>query len=203
MSTQREILEYGKSKINQWRGMLEELEVQLALGKAEAKDVLKEEKKNISKFISKQKTQFKKAEEKMMEDRISLLRKLYDLEAMLRMEEPKSKRIYDSRRKQTMKVIHEIEYLIRLVDKEAPVSILAKMDELKESLDNYRIALALSEFATKDKVNASQNILLKRLEEVGTFLDRENSVKGKGIQHFMDEISESFDHLKKAFSEII
>lgn len=203
MDTKKEVLEFGKSKLNQWKGMIEELELQLSLGKAEAKDVIKEEQKNFSKFFNQQKAQFKKAETKMAEQRLSLARKLSELSGALHAEAPEEKRTYESRRKQIMKLVHEAEYLIRTVYKDASDTITQEFDSLKDALDSYRIQLALSEFTTREDVNASQNALMEALENAITFLDKENSKDGKSLQHFMDEISQSFDHLKQAFTEII
>ncbi len=203
MDTKKEVLEFGKSKLNQWKGMIEELELQLSLGKAEAKDVIKSEKKNFSKFFNQQKAQFKQTESKISEQRISLVRKLTELNGALNAEMPTAERTYETRRKGNMRLVHEAEYLIRTVYKDAGDRVTNQLNELKEVLDAYRVDLALTEFDNREKIEADQKALVESLDKTIAMLDEENSSDGKSLEHFMDEISQSFDHLKQAFSEII
>ena len=49
------IIQRVKDQLKNLKTLSEELEVQMALGKAEAKDLFKQERKNISKFIEKEK----------------------------------------------------------------------------------------------------------------------------------------------------
>ncbi|MFT5165753.1 MAG: hypothetical protein ACI8P3_000982 [Saprospiraceae bacterium] len=203
MDTKKDVLEFGKSKLNQWKGMIEELELQISLGKAEAKDTFKVEKKNITKFFNQQKTEFKKADAKTEKQRISLVQKLTELNASLLVAVPDSKRPFENWRKKIMQLVHETENLARMMYKDAGERATRQLDELKEGLDNYRIQLALGKFETKGKINASQNALIEALEKTIALFDEKKEENGKSIENFMEEISHSFDHLKNAFSEIL
>jgi uncharacterized protein (DUF1501 family) len=203
MNTKKDVLEFGKSKLNQWKAMIEDLEVQISLGKADAKDTIKAEKKNITKFFNQQKAEFKKAEAKTIKQRTALVEKLTELNASLLADTPESKRAFDNRRRKTMQLVHEVENMIRMMYKDAGERVTLILDGLKVDLDNYRIQLALGSFETKTKIAASQKDLIKTLEKTISFLDSKKAEKDKNIEHFMDEISQSFDHLKSAFSEIL
>ncbi len=203
MANQKDFLEFGKTKLNQWKAMIEELEVQLALGKAEAKDMIKEEQKNVTKFFNEQKAQIQQAETRMAEHRMALANKLRDLEIAIKAKATPSKEEYADYRKTIMQLVHEVEYLTRVVYTEIGQKVRIKLDELKEALDNYRIQLALCAYDTREEIMPSQEALLDCIATTGELLDRENVKGNKKIEHFMDEISESFDHLKQAFSELL
>jgi uncharacterized protein (DUF1501 family) len=203
MNTKKDVLEFGKAKLNQWKGMIEELELQLSLGKAEAKDTIKAEKKNITKFFNQQKAELKKAGAKTLKERTDLVQKLTALNDSLLADTPDSKRAFDNRRRKTMQLIHELENMMRMMYKDAGERVTLLLDGLKEDLDNYRIQLALASFETKTKINTSQKDLVKTLEKTIASLENKKDKNGKNIENFMDEISQSFDHLKSAFSEIL
>ena len=63
MSFQDNIIATGKEKAAQIKSFLEEMQVQMALGKAEARDAIEREQKNFQKFINQQKAEMKKVEE--------------------------------------------------------------------------------------------------------------------------------------------
>ena len=62
MALQQDFLELGKGKLTQAKAFLEELEVQITLGKAEARDAFESERKTLTKYLNKQKVQLKNAE---------------------------------------------------------------------------------------------------------------------------------------------
>ena len=203
MNAQKDLVEFGKSKFTQWKSMIEELELQLSLGKAEARDAIKREKKNISKFFNEQKAQYKKAEKKVVDQRMDLERSLQELIAMISAKEPTNKRAYNTRRKDLMKGIHQLEYMLNMVVKECNETLKIQLLELKGVLDHYRIQLALSEYENRKSVNPSQNALYEKLLETEEMLSEISNREGSKIEYFMDEITQSFDHLKQAFSEIL
>jgi uncharacterized coiled-coil protein SlyX len=203
MNTKKDVLEFGKSKLNQWKAMIEDLEVQISLGKADAKDTIKAEKKNITKFFNQQKAEFKKAEAKTSKQRTALVEKLTELNSSLLADTPESKRAFDNRRRKTMQLVHEVENMMRMMYKDAGERVTLLLDGLKVDLDTYRIQLALGSFESKTKINASQKDLIKTLEKTISSLVSKKAKKDENLEHFMDEISQSFDHLKSAFSEIL
>lgn len=203
MDTKKEFMEFGKSKLNQWKGMIEELELQLSLGKAEAKDAWEKESKNLKKFFRQQQAQFEKADAQNKDQRITLVRKLSELSSVLRKEEAKSKRSFDNFRKQTLKLIHEVEYMLREIISDSPERISRQLTALRNPLDVYRIQLALSEYDTRQKLSRPQNELEVVLDKTIQIIDRENNLDGNSVERFMEEISQSFNHLKHAFSEIL
>jgi hypothetical protein len=96
MKPQKEILEFGKEKLQQLKTIFEELEVQMALGKKEAKEVFEREKKTLTEFITQQKDKLKEAGEVAEDHRRELIDKFNTLEAVLSEDVSTSKRRYDT-----------------------------------------------------------------------------------------------------------
>nr|AWJ66128.1 hypothetical protein [uncultured bacterium] len=201
MALQQNFLEIGKGKLTQAKAFLEELEVQLALGKAEARDTFKEEKKNLSSFLNQQKANLKKAGQIADENKLELLKTFEDLEAVLGKDIPSNKRKFDQQKKETLAKIYELEYNLREAYGDVSTALQKQLDEFKVKLDAFRVHLALGSFE-------DEAVLIKRKNELQQTVDalrlklQEEAVAGDRMEHFMEEISESFDHMKKAFSDL-
>ena len=203
MNLQKEITELGKSKIQQWRAVMDELEVQLALGKAEAKDLIEREKKTISTYIEKQRAQMNAEDQKVSKKQQALKIMLEDLYKTLEADLAKSKRAYTRNKKEILKSIHLLESNIRENASDYDLWLGENMDELKDSLDDYRIALALGTYESVEEIkNPTQDLrtdLQKSMEKITRLLYPE----GNKVSHFINEISDSLEHLKRAFSDLL
>ena len=202
MNTQQDFIEFGKAKFNQWRTIMEEMELQLALGKAEARDTFEDEKKKVSKFINEQKAQLHQAEKKAAKHQLEFAKQLQDLQFAISDFSPKTKSAFDQGQKSILHTIHEVEHTARTAFEEVDERAKFQIGGLKNALDAYRIELALSSFEAK-KVSESKETLMAQLEKTMKRLNRTNA-EGEGkVEQFMDEISESFTHLKNAFTEVL
>ncbi len=201
MRPEKDIVEIGKEKLQQLRTVFDELEVQLALGKAEAKELFEREKKNLNEFVNEQKSRFRK-EQKLAEAKWhDLLGKFEALEAILSVETATRKRAYDEQKKQTLHTIYELEYAIKEAYGELGAAFREQLDHFKARLDAYRIQLALSEFDNNAEAEIRRADLLEKVNEVRTKMRKEEEEANK-VDDFVSEISTSFEHLKKAFSDL-
>lgn len=201
MKGEKDILDIGKDKLQQLKTTFEELEVQLALGKAEAKEVFEREKKNIGEFINEQKARFKKEERVAEEHWDDLLEKFEALEANLNLETPDKKSAYDEMKKNTLRTIYELENTIKQTYGEVGTTFRAQLDQFKTKLDGYRIQLALSEFGKQSDGDNRRLELREKLSEIKDRMHKEEEDSNK-MDDFVHEMSNSFDHLKKAFSDL-
>ncbi|MCR9286877.1 hypothetical protein OAF63_00135 [Saprospiraceae bacterium] len=201
MSFQDNIITTGKEKTQQMKAFLEEMQVQMALGKAEAKDAFEREQKNFKKFINHQMTEMKKLE-KVSEEHVSeLSQKFNNLEALITQEIPHSKRKFDTMKKNTLQAIYELEFQIKTTFGDVDVDLQKRLDEFKVKLDGYRIQLALSNFDDEAVLVNRKEELQKAIDDIQAKMNEEEESKGK-VENFVEEITESFDHMKKAFSEL-
>ena len=66
MNLTEEMIAVGKEKATRIKAFLEELELQMALGKADAKDAIEKEKKNFQQFLQKYKSQITNQKKSVM-----------------------------------------------------------------------------------------------------------------------------------------
>jgi hypothetical protein len=201
MKPQKEILEFGKEKLQQLKTIFEELEVQMALGKKEAKEVFEREKKTLTEFITQQKDKLKEAGEVAEDHRRELINKFNTLEAVLSEDVSTSKRRYDTYKDKVLKNIYELEFAQKQAYGEVRSSIREQLDQFKARLDAYRVQLALSKMDNIEELEARKAEIKEKVAEMREKLQQEEESGGK-LNHFVDEVSASFDHMKKAFSDL-
>ena len=203
MKLQKELTDLGKSKIQQWRTVIDELEVQLALGKAEAKDMFEQEKKNLSTYIENQKAYFEAEENLKRKQYLELKTQLEDMYQLLQSDLTSGKRDYNKGKKDVLHMIHAIEFGLK--KKTAMYQLLSQDEEgrLKDCLDEYRIKLALSTFESIEETLDSKKALQEELSRLMKGIAPKLYPEDNKVNHFMEEISESLEHLKRAFSEIL
>lgn len=201
MRPDKNFIEIGKDKVQQLKKIFEELEVQLALGKAEAKDLFEKEKKNLNAFVTEQKMRFK-TEQKIAEEKWDeLLNKFEQLEAALSAETATEKAMYDEQKEKILRCIYELEHTMKEAYGEVGAVLREQLDFFKAKLDAYRIQLALSEFDNATEADNRRMELKDKVAEIREKMRKDEEAANK-IDDFMSEMSASFDHLKKAFSDL-
>ena len=201
MNFTEEIVNNAKERANRIKGYLEELEVQMALGKAEARDAFEKEKKNFNKFIRSYKNQVQEAENIASNHRTVLDAKFADLEVKISQEFPTAKRPYDKHKKETLQSIYELEYALKEAYGDVGFIIQEKLDRFKDQLDTYRVQLALSDNKPEESLTVRREELLTAATEIREKL-QQKEVLGEKVEHFVDDISDAFDKMKKAFSDL-
>ncbi len=201
MAFKQDFLDLGKGKLTQAKAYLEELEVQMALGKAEARDAFQREKKNLTSFLNKQKTQFKETEDIADEHRAALLQSLEVLESQLGLELPGGKRDFDKQKKETLEKIYQLEYNLREAFGDVSHSLQDQLNDFKIKLDTYRVQLALGSYDNEEELTNRKNELQQTVDKLRLKLQKEATNEDR-MENFTKEVSESFDHMKKAFSDL-
>jgi hypothetical protein len=201
MALQEDFLNMTKGKITQAKAFLEELEVQMALGKAEAKDAFQSERKNLSNFLSKQKVRLRETEKISVEHKKGLLSSLENLEAQLVMDLPSTKGKFDKLKKETLEKIYLLEANLFEAHDDVSTHMQEELDSFKVKLDAYRVQLALGDISDQEALAKRKSELQGTIDELRKMLQKETSA-GDRMDHFAGEISESFEHMKKAFSDL-
>ncbi len=201
MKSKNDIIELGKEKLQQLRTIFDELEVQLALGKAEAKEIFEREKQNMSQFIEEQKIRFRKEQALSEEKWQQLLAAFEALEVELNAETPAEKSAYDEQKSKTLQRIYELEHTMKESYGDLGASLREQLDAFKARLDAYRIQLALSEFGDQEAAESRRFELREKVIEIQAYMRKQEADANK-IDDFVSEISTAFEHLKKAFSDL-
>ena len=106
------------SIVQQVKTKVEELEVQLALGKAEAVDWLEREKKNIGTFLEKAKDAVEKAENIGEEKKEELLTKYEELQVQLALGKAETREAFETQKSKIEDAMKNFQKVVHTVDAE-------------------------------------------------------------------------------------
>jgi predicted nuclease with TOPRIM domain len=201
MNFTEEIITVGKDRATRIKAFLEELELQTALGKAEAKDAIEEEKKNFQKFLRKYKSQIHEVEDESIEQVRELNDKFAVLAAKVNLPMPDNKRKFDQYKNETLHAVYDLELALKEKYGEVSEELMGRLDAFKDKLDAYRIQLAFTEFKHEEELKERKTELLDAINEIRDKL-QEKVEAGAKLEHFVEDISDSFEKMKKAFSDL-
>ena len=176
---------------------LEEFQVKAALGKAEAQDKYEEVKKKFNLFVHDSEFKIKEVKEKIEE----LNTKFDELRVQLALGKAETKEIFKKQKKQLLSTIHDIEVKIKANETLNRMYALTLIE-----IEQFKIQLEILEQKFNKQKKESKESFEKGKLDFNSFIDR---FKGKyskqkevtKMEHFQNEISEAFDHFKKAFSK--
>jgi hypothetical protein len=174
----------------------------MTLGKAEVKEMLDTERKKAAHFISERKAHWKHNLETWEAHRTTLREKLVSLDKLLSKDLPTEKAPFEEQKKETLQAIYEVEAAIRKTWDDVGFRFHARLDELKENLDGYRLPLALAGPEKANELTKGKLELQTAIQNVVTKLEKESRA-GEKLDMFGEEMSASFEHMKKAFSELL
>ncbi|MFH4964003.1 hypothetical protein V8G69_03290 [Gaetbulibacter sp. M235] len=176
---------------------LEEFQVTTALGKAEAQDKYEEIKKKFNLFIHDSQFKIKGIKHKIEE----INAKFEELRVQLALGKAETKEIFKKQKKQWLSLLHEIEVKIKSNETLNSMYALALIE-----MEQFKIQLEILEQKFNKEPKTSKDSFEKGKNEFNSFIDKFKSKYGKKkeeskLEHFQNEISEAFDHFKKAFSK--
>ena len=175
---------------------IEELQVQTALGKAEARDKYKEVKKKCTTALHETKAKIKTGKEN-----IGDIETKFD-ELGVQLELGKADGI-DSFRKEKRKLLsklHEIEVKIKTNKQLSRLYafVLLEIEKFKLNLSILEQKFEQSKQATKTPFDKSKRQFDQFIETIKDKYEKKEDTKW---EHFQGEISEAFRHFKKAFTQ--
>ncbi|MDF1698429.1 MAG: hypothetical protein P1U56_21440 [Saprospiraceae bacterium] len=195
------ILDRIKNQAKSLRTLAEELQVQMALGKAEARDVIEQERKNLSSYINKQKQEMAKAENEAQESRREFLTCVEDLETALFNEVPEESAAYDIYKNDILTKVYKLEEEIRDNMTEMSGEIQENLESFKSKMDAFRVNLALHDKDNPEQVEKIRNEFTERLSSIREILNKKENAQSK-LDSFVEDISESFSYLKRAIADL-
>lgn len=201
MDLQKDLIAAGKEKVTKLKSFLDDLEVQMALGKMEARDAFEKEKKNLNRFIQDEKTVLEKMDREASSHRSDLWKSFGKLESNLTRSFATTKRKFDTEKKETLQSIYELESSLKEAYGDVRPSIQELLDKVKSKLDTYRVQLALGSIEDEADLESKKAELTEAITSLRERLQSDQEDNGK-IKNFVDEIGESFEHFKRAFSDL-
>lgn len=203
MKTQSEFKSQIKETITELKGLFEEMEVQLNLGKKEAKEVFERERENFTQFVKDQRKQWKRFGMMSEENLNNIKSKFLTLNTLLLAETTTDPDGFQAWKDERLRVIYELEYALREI--QPVINDIEKevINNFKVKLDVYRINLAISTLDKIAEVKPSAEDLRVQLNETMHFFENEVDDSWEKLENFKEELGTSFDHLKKAFGGLM
>ena len=195
------IMEKLKSQAKNLKILSEELQVQMALGKAEARDLIEKERKNLSKYMDYQRKEFAKAENISNENRRNFLTCVENLETVLFKEIPVNPKEYDAYKNDILNKVYKLEEEVRNNYPSMNEKMQETLDAFKVKMDAFRVNLALHDKDNPEKVEKIRNEFTEKLSAIRKTLDGKEQAQSK-LDSFVEDISESFDYLKRAIADL-
>ncbi|WP_367390097.1 hypothetical protein [Lewinella sp. LCG006] len=195
------IIERIKNEARNLQALSDELRVQMALGKAEARDLIERERKALSAYINKERAALKASAAFSADDRRDFLTCIEDLESSLFTEVPTKVKAYDAYKKDILQKIYKLEEAVRVSYPDMSKQMQEILDAFKAKMDAFRVNLALHDKDDPARVEGIRREFTEKLIEVRQLLDRRETEQTK-LDHFVEDISESFSYLKRAISNL-
>lgn len=195
------IVDRVKKEAVKLQTLADELQVQIALGKAEAKDLIEKERKTLSKYISHQRNELAKEEKRSTENRRAFLTCVEDLEAILEEPIPAKPKAYDTYKNSVLLKVYELEEELRENYPTMESEMKETLRAFKVKMDAFRVNLALHDIDDPVKVKGVKLEFTEKLDEVRGLLSKEETAQSK-LDNFVDDVSESFNYLKRAIGNL-
>lgn len=195
------LIDRVKSQVNNMKTWTDEMQVQMALGKAEARELMEKERKNLTRYFNAQKKEFDQKQTTSLDSRKSFLACVQNLETSLYNEIPTDAEGYDEYKVFVLSNIYKMEEELRQNHPTASVSIQDKLESFKAKMDAFRVNLALHDKDDPEKVERLRNEFTSRLAEIRTLLDNQEAEQTQ-LDQFVEDISESYNYLKRAIADL-
>ena len=173
----------------------------MALGKAEARDLVERERKTFTKYINKQKKEIEKIETSNNENRRNFLTAVEDLESSLFEEVPSKVRAYEKYKQTIMENIFKLEEQIRDNYPSMSQDVQETLDTFKAKLDGFRVNLALHDKDDPEKVQNIKSDLTNKIEDIRQMLSSRENDQSR-LDNFVEDMTESFNYLKRAIANL-
>ena len=193
-------------KLQSVKSEIEHLEVQLALGKAEAVDKFEEKKAQMKAKVATAKAELETAEGKGKEIADKLKPELEHLQVQLALGKMESLDKYHAFEKEAKSSVHSLsEKAHELMEKgegkyeEIGKLVKAQVQDFKTQMDVFRLQLALGEAEAKDEYEEKKKVFLKEAKTIGSSVDEALSKAEGKIEEISDKIYHEFKDLKEKF----
>lgn len=182
---------------------LDQLAVQLSLGKAEVKDKFETLKHKLKGSVHDFKVDLKEVYKDNKEWSNSFKEKLTHLEEQLSASKAETKEVFKAQKKN---IVHAMDLVKEEIKKNPEVHKVADFFTAASEKARLQIRLFEMKWGSKDKVlNGFRTEMKKASEKVDEILEEAKSNKQKAeikLQGFNTEIHEAYNHLKKAIKSL-
>lgn len=200
--TEKSVLQNVSEKLLTAQQEIDELALQLALGKAEAKDKFEEIKKEFRTQVGELKNLLETTSDNSLSTEVRA--KIEELELQLALGKADSKDLFEEQKKKITKAVTSLEEEIKAQWKKlkSPDFFTHEAEKFKLKLEIIRLRFGLKKFEVKEDYQTTMAAVRREIEKMtsGT-KDKLNKGKEK-YDDFNDEISLAYKHIKKAVDSL-
>lgn len=176
---------------------LEEFQLQLALGKADASDKFEELKKGFNTAVHDVKTKLSKKDL----DTNDLKKKLEEIQHLLAPCKVETRAAFLEQKETILNAIEEIEKTLSSseVDKEYHLIFNTEVQKFKIKAEILRLQFEYGKLVSKKEFEAMKEDFVKKIDKLKVNFKESESSFEKYWDNFRHEMSDAYTHLKKAF----
>jgi hypothetical protein len=201
-TTEKTILEKITGKLMKAQQELDDLAVQLALGKAEAKDKFEEIKKEFRTQVSEMKIKFASS---VLREMVNVSKtKFEELELQLALGKADTAEAFEAQSKKILQSLHALENEIKakLSKNTEANSFSQEIESFKLKMEILRLKFMLKKFEVKDAFKENMAGARRVIDKLTTSA-KEKLSSGKGkYDDFKDEVQLAYKHLRKALDSL-
>jgi hypothetical protein len=196
----------AKQHIREWKGVTEDLHVQLNLGVADAKDEFENQKKNLSKWVNSATEELDKTKSISKDKAQKLKSSLESLRVQVALGKAETE---DALKDQQQNIDNNIlklkQYLSESYDStEENINYFVegsekKLDEFHARFDLFKLQFHLGKEESKQEWVGKKKEIADKLRMLADKLELANEVSADKLENFSKEMSESWKHVKSAF----
>lgn len=201
-TTEKPVLEKVADKLMKIQEELDELALQLALGKAEAKDKFEEVKKEFKKKVTELKHSLTTTALNKMSDVVKT--KFEELELQLALGKADTAEIFEAQSKKILQSLHNLENEIKkdLQQSNDLNSFSHDMENFKLKMEILRLKFVLKKFEIKDAFKEKMKEARKAVDKF-KISAQEKLREGKAqYKDFKGEVQLAYKHLRKALESL-
>lgn len=207
MSEQKTFREKTREQLEKWKADLEELNVQLRLGRAEAEDAFEEQKKKFAGWLDKRREQLDELEDSGEDYLKDLRARLEKLSNRLTKGDAADKDTYAVQREEIVSILDEAEQKAEEARekgteeaREASENVQDTLEQLRTRLDLFWLKFNLGKAEMKEELEERRKKANTRIQELKHKLDESEDAAEDRWDNFKDEMKEAFRHVRKAIS---
>lgn len=183
-----------ENRINNLKAIVQELQLQLTLGKAEALDELERQKKNLQATVNEIKQK--------VESDPKVKARLEELQVQLALGKAETRDMFEEQKVKLISLINEVEKSLEKNYPDLMEKAEALFTRLKTRLEIGRVHFALGTADAKDELEKLGKVLSKDFNEVIAKLEKKKNLSDIKWEDVSEEIQDAYTHIKNAFTRL-
>ncbi len=201
-ATEKSILLKIANKLTLAQQELDELAVQLALGKAEATDKFEEIKKEFNTRLADLKQRMETTTSSEFTDELKV--KLAELETELKAEKAVTGDLFEKQKSKIILAMADLEYTLKekFANSHLLTDAIHEFEKFKLKMEILRLRFTLKKFEIKDGFRNGMNDASREIKKIWAGAKNKFDEAKETYHDFQDEIEESYQHIRKAIKRI-